>query len=58
LKEIKDKCKELNNNDEIEKINISIYSDKSENLKFKFIDLPGLDDYAKSFYIRTFIEKK
>lgn len=55
---MKDACKQLNNDNNIEKISISVPSNKGENLDLKLIDLPGLDDEAKAVYINDFIDLK
>jgi hypothetical protein len=52
---MKKEYKELKENKKLDKISISMNSDKN-NLGLKYIDLPGLDDYAKALYINSFIE--
>jgi hypothetical protein len=55
---MKDACKSYNDNNDIDKISISVPSTKGENLDLKLIDLPGLDDEAKAVYINDFIDSK
>ncbi len=48
----------LNNDNDIDKISISMSSKNNDNMDLKLIDLPGLDDQAKAEYINYFIDSK
>jgi len=58
IKTLKNACQKLNNDNDIDKICVSMSSKNNDNLDLKLIDLPGLDDQAKAEYINYFIDTK